>query len=427
VVTGRAWAARLARRYRAARAILFMSIRRKLVGAAGVVVVVAAGAGLSWPWMAPARRSTAVLRLYGVVEVQEIRLGSKVGGRVAGVLSILPDGRLELTPDGTPAEGQLVEKNAVLVTFEIPELEAQLAQWKARLKSDEAQLDKLRRGPRDEEIKAAQAAVNAAGQRNLRAEHGYRKEEVDQASDDWKSAAADLDLARKDFDRAENLWQRRTIPKSEYDAAHATYERALRRESAAHARFRMMDYGSRDEDKKEAAYLLDQARANLKLLEVGTAFDIAGQEAKVAETRGKIDELEANRAEKEVKAPSRCVIDVISVRKGDLVTPGQMVVRVLKAEDLWVKVFIPETELGKIRLGQSAEVTVDAYPDRRMQGTVAVILTQSEFTPRNIQSIDERRHQVFGAKVRVADPQGVYKSGMAAQVALPVAPATGAR
>ena len=75
------------------------------------------------------------------------------------------------------------------------------------------------------------------------------------------------------------------------------------------------------------------------------------------------------------------------------------------AADLWVKIFVPETEIGKVRLDQAAEVTVDSYPGRRFKGKVYYIASQSEFTPRNVQSIDERRHQVFGIKVRVDRPR----------------------
>ncbi len=114
------------------------------------------------------------------------------------------------------------------------------------------------------------------------------------------------------------------------------------------------------------------------------------------------------------------MVEVLAVRKGDLVMPNQPVVRVLRAEDMWVKVYVPETELGKLRLGQDVEVTVDAYPGRRFQGKVIQIASESEFTPRNVQSLDERRHQMFGVKVRVDDPQGVFKSGMAADVWLPL-------
>jgi multidrug resistance efflux pump len=94
---------------------------------------------------------------------------------------------------------------------------------------------------------------------------------------------------------------------------------------------------------------------------------------------------------------------------------------VLGAADMWVKVYIPETELGKVQVGQEAEVTVDAYPGRRFSGTVIQVAAVSEFTPRNVQSAEERKHQVFGIKVRVDNPQGIFKSGMAAEVILPLA------
>ena len=108
------------------------------------------------------------------------------------------------------------------------------------------------------------------------------------------------------------------------------------------------------------------------------------------------------------------------MRKGDLVPPGQAVVRILQADDLWVKVFIPETDLGRVVLGQAVDVTVDSHPGEHFRGHIAQIAHESEFTPRNIQSIDERRHQVFSAKVRVDDAHGVFKSGMAAEVTIPV-------
>ena len=96
--------------------------------------------------------------------------------------------------------------------------------------------------------------------------------------------------------------------------------------------------------------------------------------------------------------------------------------RILKVDDLWVKIFVPETEIGKFRLDQAVEVTVDSYPDRRFKGKIYYIASQSEYTPRNVQSIDERRHQVFAIKVRVDDPaaEGVLKSGMAATVYVPL-------
>ena len=134
------------------------------------------------------------------------------------------------------------------------------------------------------------------------------------------------------------------------------------------------------------------------------------------EAAGRLKEIEANLAEAQVVAPEKAIVEVLAVRKGDLVPPNQPVVRVLRAEDLWVKVYVPETELGKVEQKQEVDVTIDAYPGRRFKGYVMSIASESEFTPRNVQSLEERRHQVFGVKVRVPDPQGIFKSGMAAEV-----------
>src|SRR5262249_42889585 len=166
---------------------------------------------------------------------------------------------------------------------------------------------------------------------------------------------------------------------------------------------------------------LKRTRANALLLQNGTRYeDIAEAEATLAEARGKLREVEAQLREASLRAPERAVVEVLSVRKGDVVTPNQTIVRVLRADDLWVKVYVPETDLGRVRLGQKVEVSVDGYPAKRFAGTVEHIAGESEYTPRNVQSADERRHQVFGVKVRVANPDGLFKSGMAAEGVMPL-------
>jgi multidrug resistance efflux pump len=200
-----------------------------------------------------------------------------------------------------------------------------------------------------------------------------------------------LQWSRQEFARVERLQRSGGSDRAEYDSARASRDRALGRVGAAQAMLDLLRAGTRPEE-------------------------IAEIEARVAEMRGKLRELEANLREATVIAPERAVVDVLAVRKGDLVTPNQSIVRVLRADDLWVKVYVPEIQLGKVLLGQEVEVTIDAYPGKRFTGKVIKIDAESEFTPRNVQSVDERRYQVFGVKVRVAQGEGVFKSGMAAEV-----------
>lgn len=377
--------------------------RTTILASAALVAAMLTAIGCIWSW----RHRSDVLILPGVVEIQEVRLGSKIGGRVAEV---------------AVAEGDLVKPEQVLVRFEAPELEAQREQWQARLRVAEAELERARNGPRTEEKEAAKAAWDAAQARLKRLKTGWRQEEIRQIRSDFESAEADLKLARDEFERIEKLHRQGSVARSEYDTARANRDRSLGRSAAARAKLDMLLTGSREEDIAEGAAEVARAKANYDLLLAGTrSEDLSAADARVAELRGRLRELEANLEEATVRAPRPAIVEVLAVRKGDLVMPNQPIIRVLAAEDLWVKVYVPETVLGKVRLGQSAEVTIDSYPGRKFMGTVTQIASISEFTPRNVQSADERRHQVFAVKVYVDDPQGIFKSGIAAEVTLPVA------
>jgi multidrug resistance efflux pump len=346
------------------------------------------------------------LEVPGTVEIQEIRLGSRTGGRVA---------RLSVT------EGQWVEPGEVLVTLEAPELEAQRGHWLARLAAAEAELAKARSGPREEEKEAAGAAAARARARLRRLEAGYRREEIAQARGEVESADAELERASKELARERRLGSSSASSRSQQEAAQAAAERAKGQAKTARARLSMLQAGTRPEEIAEAEAELKRAEANYRLLEAGTrSEDLALAEARVKELRAKVRELEVQLDELVIRAPERVVVEVLAVRPGDLLSPNQPAARVLRGGDLWVRGYVSEVDLGKVRLSQPAEITVDSHPDRRFRGQVIEIASVSEFTPRNVQSIDERHHQVFGVKVRVSDPEGILKSGMAAKVVLPV-------
>jgi multidrug resistance efflux pump len=179
--------------------------------------------------------------------------------------------------------------------------------------------------------------------------------------------------------------------------------------------------GYREEDVAEAAGDVARLSARHALLRNGTRYeDKAAAAANVATTEAELAEAETQLREAVVTAPERCLVDVLAVRPGDVAQPGQALARVLRADDLWVKVFVPATELGNLRLNQEVGVRVDSHPGKRFAGRIVHIASVSEFTPRNVQSADERSYQMFAAKVRVADPDGVFKSGMAADVFVPL-------
>ncbi len=374
-----------------------MKKRVWLIGAL-VLAAIAVSLGFFWPFSGNGKE----LRIPGTVEVFEIRLGSKVGGRVARVYV---------------KEGQEVDAGTELLRFESPELDAQKAQLEQRLAAARLEFKKAKDGPRPQERADALAAMNAAKARLDRINEGWRKEERKQAEEELTAALSDFDFATKNFDRMKKA----EVSQNEYDTSYNLLRTARARKDQAQAKVDMIRAGSREQDRRESEAQYESAKAKYELLKEGTREeDVFIAEAQMKELEGKLREVQANLNEAVLLAPSKLVVEVLGVRKGDLVAPNTPVIRALSMEDRWVKVFVPSTELGKIHLDDAVQVTCDSFPGKRFKGTIIQIATISEFTPRNVQSLDERKHQVFGVKVRVEDEGEVFKAGMAAEVIVPL-------
>jgi multidrug resistance efflux pump len=373
-----------------------------------VFLLVAAGGGVAYYLYSQQPKDT--LFLTGVVEAQEVRLGSKLGGRVAEVKVV---------------EGAEIQPNQVLLRMAKPELEAQRQQAEARVAAAKAAYDKMEKGARPEEKAAAEAAMNAAKARWDRLEKGWREEEKAQAKYEEAAAKADFVWAENIFKRDERLHEQNksALSLNDLETSRANRDRARGRYEAAKAKVEMLQTGSREEDKAEAKAEYERAKANFELLQRGNREeDKAAAKAQWLEAKAKFAEIEAQCAEADVLAPSKALVEVVAVRSGDLVQPNQPVIRVLKSDDVWVKVYVPETELGKVEKNQLAEVMIDSHPNKRFQGRVSHIASQGEFLPRNVQSLEERRNQVFAIKIVITEQNvhTIFKPGMATMVYLPL-------
>jgi len=226
---------------------------------------------------------------------------------------------------------------------------------------------------------AEQAARVARARATLaRVERGPRSEEVERARIEYEAAETD----RR---RLEPLLAQGSIGQREYDAALVRV--ATRKESLEELR-----RGSRAEE-------IDETRAAL-----------AGEEARLAL-------LGRQRDEAVVRAPAPGVVEALDLRPGDLVAAGAPVASLLEPDQLWVRVYVPEPRLGLVRVGQAAAISVDTFPGREFSGRVVEIRNEGEYTPRNIQTLEQRADQVFGVKIGV-DPVPELKPGMAALVRL---------
>src|SRR5215813_9116772 len=346
-----------------------------------VILAVAGGTALYATW---ARRDQG-LQGSGTVEARNIRVGSKVGGRIDQVLV---------------REGDRVEAGQILVTFDDKELKASLEQSKAAA-------EKAQRGFRPEEVAEARAAAAQAKADYEMRKNGYRHEDIAAAQADLNRAQADEVRTRLDFQRYDALAKKDLVSKQQRDTAEANWKMALAQQENAKHKLDELQRGFRPEEIAGAEARYRQSQATLEKFERGNRKE----DVELAKAAYAYDE--ARFRERQVTAPSAAIVEVLDVRPGDLIPPNTPVATLLEKDQIYVRIYIPETEFGRIKLGQKAEVRVDSFPTIVFDGEVEQINQQAEFLPRNVQTREERVHQVFGVKIRITEPAGRVLPGMA--------------
>jgi membrane fusion protein YbhG len=143
---------------------------------------------------------------------------------------------------------------------------------------------------------------------------------------------------------------------------------------------------------------------------------------RIVQTRAQLAEIDAELAELSVVAPNDCVLEVLNVKVGDVLAPNQELATLVLPQHLWVRAYVPETWLGSIKLGDAVRVRVDSFPNEDFTGAVEQINRQAEFTPRNVQTVEDRIRQVFGVKIRLQNHDDRLRAGMSADVAFPNVP-----
>ena len=339
----------------------------------------------------------------GTIETREIRVGSKTGGRVQAVLAV---------------EGQQVKPGDPLVRFDVADLEAQREQADARIAQQRARLERLERGARPEEKAQAHAATENARATLDAIRTWPRPEEVEQARAALAAAEADVNNAEVAFQRTTRLRETGDLSQQELDATRFRLENVRARRDAEKKRLDLLLNGSRKEDVRAAEEKYRQAQEAERLVLAGPrAEEIADARAQLAEAQARLEQIKVSLAEGQVLAPANASVEVLTIRPGDLLTPNQPVARLLESDQIFVRIYVPEPQLGNIRVGQRAKLKVDTF-NESFDGVIEQINTQGEFTPRNVQSRDERSHLVFGVKVRINNRDGKLRAGMAADVTL---------
>ncbi|MFA3781475.1 HlyD family secretion protein [Melioribacteraceae bacterium 4301-Me] len=218
---------------------------------------------------------------------------------------------------------------------------------------------------------------------------GARSEDIKQAEEMLKQSEINFNTAKADFERYKQLWESKSISKKQFEDMTARYEVALAQYNSAKENYQKVKKIFRPEE-------IEQAKGNLK-------------KAKAA-----VDLLKKNIRDSYVKSPLSGFIVKRFVEVGETVTPMSSLFKVSNLATVDLVIYVSEVELGKIKLGQKADVTIDTYPDRKYEGKVTYISPEAEFTPKNVQTKDERTKLVFAVKITVDNRDFDLKPGMPA-------------
>jgi HlyD family secretion protein len=323
-----------------------------------VMILVLAGiaaAGSRW-WLTSGSEPARDLMLYGNVDLRQVALAFNNSERIAAVLV---------------QEGDRVEGGQVLARLDGSRLEPQVAQAEARVAARRHAVERLRNGSRPEEI--AQARANVA------------------------SAKADATNARGQYERLETLAHNsagRGVSQQDLDNAKAALDVAEAKLAVNQKVLDLAIVGARKED-------IGQAEAELRADEAQLAF------------------LRQELADVQLVAPVDAVVRTRLMEPGEMASPQRPVFSLAITDPKWVRAYVAEPDLGKLRTGMTASVAVDSFPDRRFEGWVGFISPVAEFTPKTVQTEELRTSLVYEVRVFVKDPSDQLHLGSPTTVHLP--------
>ena len=313
------------------------------------------------------------LRVSGHVEATEVRLAPEMGGRVLSL---------------NVKEGDRIQTGAVVLTIDATDLQLAIARAKTEQASAEAQLRLVRASARSEDVKQAEAQVEAA------------KADIPAAKAELDAAAADLQRFDLLLSRKSGSQKQRDDAATRRDVAQARVEAAQKRVEAAEATLARVKAGARREE-------------------------VAVAESRIATAQAAIASLEDQLKDATLVSPVAGIVTEKLTEMGEVVAPRAPVVVITDLDHAWADVYVPEPAVPRITLGQPATLFTDAG-GAGLTGTVTFISPKAEFTPRNVQTADERAKLVYRIRVTVDNSGGVLKQGMPVDADLALAPVTAA-
>jgi len=343
-----------------------------------------------------------VIRLSGNIEVTDVEVSFKVSG--------LLEARLV-------SEGELVTVGQRVARLESKDLEDEISIRKAEVQGAEADLAELLAGSRPEEIGESRATVEKAQSDLDELLAGSRPEEIAASVATVERARADMENLKVETQRYKKLFADGVVSEEKYDNARTSHEMAQAQVKQTEEMLKLARQGPREESIEQARAALREAQQKFKLVKKGPREESIEQaRARLAMAKGALSLAQTRLGYTEVVSSLTGVVLSENIEAGEYVVPGTPVVTIGDLVNVWVRGYVSETDLGRVKVGQTAHVTADTYPGKVYLGVVSFIASQAEFTPKSVQTEKERVKLVYRIKVNIQNPGMELKPGMPVDV-----------
>ena len=386
-------------------------MKRRLVLIPVMIIVVALAILLAYRAGWFSNRREGRIAFSGNIELTEVKVAFKTPGKIE-MLSL--------------REGDWVKQGDVLARLDQTQLLRQRDRILAAMSSAEARFEQAGTAVEyQSEALEGQTAQRQAEVRNAEAVlsellAGSRKQDVEQAKAAVERARAEYETAERDWTRAQTLFKDEDISASAYDQAKTRYESAAAALKQADEKLSLVEEGARPETIDAARAQLRRAQAGLQLAEASrlevkrSRQERQARSSDLAQARAELGVIDAQLADTVAVAPINGVVLVKSAEQGEVVAAGTTLVALGEIKRPWLRGYVSETDLGRVKIGSRARVTTDSYPGKVYEGRVTFISSEAEFTPKQIQTPEERVKLVYRIKVEVDNPNQELKSNMPA-------------
>jgi membrane fusion protein YbhG len=375
------------------------------------VVLVAAGVAAVFAFRGMGREQSNRIRISGNIEMTDVDVAFKTAGKL-----------IERTVD----EGDTVKKGQVIARLDRDQLLRQRDREEAGLRSAQSQLAQAetalswQRATLAGDLEQRRADLNSQDARLAELKNGSRPQEKQEAKAAVENAEAELERARRDWERAQTLHKNDDISTAQFDQYRNRFQSADAVLKQAREREALVLAGPRREQIDAAAGQVERARGSLKMAEANS-LELKRREQELATRRAEIERAKANialidsqLADTVAYSPVDGVVLVKAADVGEVLAPGTTVVTLGDIDHPWLRGYINETELGRVKIGSKVQVTTDSYPGKVYIGRVGFIASEAEFTPKQIQTRQERVKLVYRVKIDLENPHRELKSNMPA-------------